>query len=98
MEVGLGYSERTDEKAALEEALSQAVQTSGIPSFFFLFITPQYSPHRILEALRGAFPLAKILGCSAEGVVVGRRLLSRGIALLALALPGLRAFTVFPPF
>ncbi|WP_427365989.1 sensor domain-containing diguanylate cyclase [Candidatus Caldatribacterium saccharofermentans] len=98
MEVGLGYSERTDEKAALEEALSQAVQTSGVPSFFFLFITPQYNPHRILEALREAFPLAKILGCSAEGVVVGRRLLSRGIALLALAVPGLRAFTVSPPF
>lgn len=97
MRVGLGWSTLSGEERALEEALSQAVKRSGAPSFALLFATPQYNPHRLLEVLLTFVPSAKVLGCSAEGVVAENELLARGVVILTLAGDDFQAWTFAPP-
>lgn len=96
MKVGLGVSTASCESQAIREALSLAVQTSGAPSFLFLFTTPQYNPGGLIRTLREAFPSVRIFGCSAQGVIAGEEILLRGVVVLALSGEGFRSWTFAP--
>lgn len=84
MRAGLGWSTLASEEDSLKEALSQAVHGSGSFSFALLFATPQHDPHRLIETFLELAPSAKLLGCSAEGVIAGDRLLHQGIVLVTI--------------
>jgi hypothetical protein len=94
--VGLGWSTRGSEAIALREALAQAAGKSGEPRFAFLFATPQYNPHRVWEAFREFVPSGRVLGCSAEGVIVEGRCLSLGLVVLTLGGEDVEAWTIAP--
>ena len=96
MRVGLGWSTRGSEAIALREALAQAAGKSGEPRFAFLFATPQYNPHRVWEAFREFVPSGRVLGCSAEGVIVEERCLSLGLVVLTLGGEDVEAWTIAP--
>ena len=53
-------------------------------SFAFLFATPHYNPHRLVDCFRRMFPAVKLLGCATEGIILRETLLSRGLAVLVL--------------
>ncbi|MGQ9621919.1 MAG: FIST signal transduction protein, partial [Candidatus Caldatribacteriaceae bacterium] len=84
MKVGFGWSTLASEENSLKEALSQAVCGGGPFSLAFLFATPQYDPHRLVKTFLEVVPSAKLLGCSAEGVIAGDRLLRRGVVLMTI--------------
>lgn len=97
MRVKVGVGTAPYGEAALREALSQIRHEDGKPSFLFLFVTPQYSPESLIATLQREFPLVKILGCSAEGVIAGREVFFQGIVVCALFGEGFQAVTLLPP-
>ncbi|MGC8778591.1 MAG: sensor domain-containing diguanylate cyclase [Candidatus Caldatribacteriaceae bacterium] len=97
MRAGLGWSVLPEEERALKEALLQAVAGSGEPRLVFLFATPEYDARRMREALKRAWPSAKVLGCVSEGVIAGGKWLRKGLSALALGGDEVEAQTFVPP-
>ncbi|MCS7241796.1 diguanylate cyclase [Candidatus Caldatribacterium sp.] len=97
MKVKLAVSAAPCEEAAVAEVLSLILLEGCQPSFLFLFVTPQYDPENLTTMLRRRFPLAKVLGCSAEGVIAGREILSQGVVACALFGEDFQALTLAPP-
>lgn len=96
MKIGLGVSTAPCEEKAVQEALLAALRESGKPSFAFLFATPQYDPDILVEVLGKALPSARILGCSALGVLAGEKVLFRGIVVCTLSGKDFEAWTFVP--
>ncbi|NSW76732.1 MAG: GGDEF domain-containing protein [Candidatus Atribacteria bacterium] len=93
MRAGLGWSILPDEELSTKEALAQAVAGSGEPRMVFLFATPEYDAHRLVEALQVHRKAAKVLGCLSEGVIAGGKYLKKGLTMLALGGNDLEART-----
>lgn len=97
MKVKLGVGTAPREDAAIREALLQIGLENEKPSFLFIFTTPQYNPEVLTAILQEELPLAKVLGCSAEGVIAGEEVFFRGIVVCALFGEDFQAATLLPP-
>ncbi|MER7578147.1 FIST N-terminal domain-containing protein [Streptomyces sp. NPDC126514] len=71
--VGTGVSHHRNPRVAAQEAVREALATSGIitPSFVFVFATVGYNQHTLIKAVREAAGGAPLSGCSGAGVIIG---------------------------
>lgn len=70
---GTGASRLRDATAAAQDAVGQALRSGSIsePDFVFLFASVGYDQSTIVRAVWEAAGRAPLVGCSAEGIIVG---------------------------
>jgi len=86
-QVGMGFSQSIDVSAAVYEAMTQTRQQTRKYKidFVLIFHTNHYHPEEFLPVIRENFKEAKLIGCSAAGIISSNFVGTRGLALLAVS-------------
>ena len=91
--VGVGFSSRSDARAAAEEAVELAAATASRPDAALVFATPGYGAElrRLLEVAAAGLGTRALVGASAHGVFADGHEIEGGSAVAIAALEGFEA-------
>ncbi len=85
MKAGVGFSEHEDSRQAGREAAEQAVAVSGEPEFTMLFTTDRYGAAQVLDAVRSAVGVSRLVGFCCGGVISPQGVLRQGVGVCTLS-------------
>lgn len=93
MQVGVGWSDAPDSRAAVREALAGASSAVSTPDITFLFTTDQYDQHAVLTAVQERGAPSRIVGLCGAGIITPQGVMRQGIGIATVSSPGLRVVT-----
>ncbi|MGB9858444.1 MAG: FIST signal transduction protein [Moorellaceae bacterium] len=91
--VGIGFSDEYDPGAAVECALEQALGRTGRPALTLVWTTENYDPEEVLAGATRVMGNSPLVGAWVPGIIFGRKVYARGVAVCTLAGERLEAVT-----